>query len=183
MPGARSCKRRTSSGNRPYPNAAVNPTAIEPRSPFATRRAVPAASSARRRSAAVCPHSNVHSVRPLSCAAPRVLSCRLELLGGTRTVDLKHGEADLAVRVGPVTDEDLVMRKLGDAGWSLYGSRHYLARRPAPADPNDLSGHEVIGYGRCARWIACRKGELNTRAMRRSFSIAATAPWAMQKLH
>jgi DNA-binding transcriptional LysR family regulator len=83
----------------------------------------------------------------------------LEVLSGARPVDLKCGEADLAVRVGPVSDEDLVTRKLGEVGWSLYASKGYLARHPAPVDPSDLTGHEVIGYGAglasvpAAKWI------------------------------
>jgi DNA-binding transcriptional LysR family regulator len=70
----------------------------------------------------------------------------VEILSGARAVDLKRGEADLAIRIGPVTDEDLVMRKLCEVGWSLYASKAYLARRPAAADPTDLAGHEVIVY-------------------------------------
>jgi DNA-binding transcriptional LysR family regulator len=70
----------------------------------------------------------------------------VEILSGARAVDLRRGEADLAIRVGPVTDEDLVMRKLCDVGWSLYASKTYLARRPAAVDPADLTGHEVIVY-------------------------------------
>ena len=83
----------------------------------------------------------------------------LEFLSGARMVDLKLGEADLAVRVGRVTDEDLVARKLADVGWSLYASPGYLARHPAHADPTDLSGHEIIGYGAglssvsAAKWL------------------------------
>jgi DNA-binding transcriptional LysR family regulator len=76
-------------------------------------------------------------------AEPRIA---LELLTGARPVDLRKGEADLAIRVGPVQDEDLVARKLCDTGWSLYAAASYLARRPAPADPAELSGHDVIGY-------------------------------------
>ena len=67
----------------------------------------------------------------------------LELLTSSRPVDLKKGEADLAIRSGPVIDEDLVARRLCETGWSLYASPAYLSRRPAPADPNDLSGHDV----------------------------------------
>jgi DNA-binding transcriptional LysR family regulator len=83
----------------------------------------------------------------------------VEILSGARSADLKRGEADLAIRVGPVTDEDLVMRKLCEVGWSLYASRAYLARRPAPVDPTDLTGHEVIVYDGnlaglpAAKWI------------------------------
>jgi DNA-binding transcriptional LysR family regulator len=70
----------------------------------------------------------------------------LELLSGAHPVDLKKGEADLAVRVGPVADKELVARKLCEVGWALYASDAYLARQGAPRDPNDLSGHDVIGY-------------------------------------
>jgi DNA-binding transcriptional LysR family regulator len=70
----------------------------------------------------------------------------LELVSGARPVDLHKGEADLAVRHGPVHDPDLVAKSLGTSGWSLYGAETYLARRPAPADIDDLRGHEMIGY-------------------------------------
>lgn len=70
----------------------------------------------------------------------------LEIVGGARAVDLKRGEAHVAVRVGPIADQDLIARRLCEAGFSLYASEAYLARRPAPEDPNDLSGHEIIAY-------------------------------------
>jgi len=70
----------------------------------------------------------------------------LELLSGARPVDLKKGEADLAMRVGPLDDDELIVRKLGEMGWALYGSERYLARRPGEVDSGDLSGHELIGY-------------------------------------
>lgn len=86
----------------------------------------------------------------------------LELLSSSRPVDLKKGEAELAIRSGPVVDETLVARKLCETGWSLYASPAYLSRRPAPADLNDLSGHDVIGYDPslvgvpAAKWIEAR---------------------------
>ena len=84
---------------------------------------------------------------------------KLELLSGSQPLDLKKGEAELAIRVGPIADEDLIARKLGDAGWSLYAADAYLRRHPAPADPRQLAGHDVLGYDRRlagapgARWI------------------------------
>ena len=86
-------------------------------------------------------------------------SLSVEILSGARPVDLKRGEADLAIRIGPVTDEELIMRKLGEVGWSLYASNAYLARRPVSADPTDLTGHEAIIYDGnlaglpAAKWI------------------------------
>jgi DNA-binding transcriptional LysR family regulator len=84
----------------------------------------------------------------------------IEFLSAMRPVDLSKGEADLAIRFGPVTGENLVARKIDDIGWSLYASPDYTARRPAPADPRDLSGHDVLGFHPeysglpGAKWIA-----------------------------
>jgi len=83
----------------------------------------------------------------------------LEIVSGARPADLKRGEADAAFRVGPVTDPDLIVRKLGEAGWALYASEHYLARKPAPTDLDDLAGHDVIAAEAtlsampAARWL------------------------------
>jgi DNA-binding transcriptional LysR family regulator len=70
----------------------------------------------------------------------------LELVSGARPVDLKKGEADLAVRVGAITDKDLVSRRLGTSGSALFASAAYLKRKPAPKNPDDLTGHELIGF-------------------------------------
>lgn len=84
----------------------------------------------------------------------------LELVSGSRPVDLERGEADLAIRSGTVTDKDLVARRLCDAGFALYAAREYVARRPV--DPDDLRGHDVIGYDRSladlgtAQWLESR---------------------------
>ena len=85
----------------------------------------------------------------------------LEIVSSARRADLRKGEADLAIRVGPIDDDGLVARKLGDVGSALYGSRGYLSRRPK-VDPDDLSGHCVIAFHRslaempAAQWLARR---------------------------
>jgi DNA-binding transcriptional LysR family regulator len=82
----------------------------------------------------------------------------LELVTGARAVDLKRGEADLAIRSGPI-DHELIARPLVESGWSLYAAPAYLARHREPIDPDDLSGHEIIGFDPLladappARWL------------------------------
>jgi DNA-binding transcriptional LysR family regulator len=84
----------------------------------------------------------------------------LEIIGANRSPDLKRGEVDLAVLVKDATDKDLIRRTLGEVGWSLYASGAYLARHPAPVDPNDLSGHEIVALASdstaapAAKWLA-----------------------------
>jgi DNA-binding transcriptional LysR family regulator len=91
----------------------------------------------------------------------------LEIVSGSRPVDLKRGEADLAIRIAPATDKELVARKLCDTGWALYASDEYLSRHGAPANPDDLAGHDVIGYDPAlaavpaAQWLEPRSAKAN----------------------
>jgi DNA-binding transcriptional LysR family regulator len=86
----------------------------------------------------------------------------LEIVSSGRRVDLRKGEADLAIRVGPIDDEALIARKITDVGSALYASRAYLARTREPVDPDDLGTHAVIGFHRslsampAAEWLAAR---------------------------
>ena len=95
---------------------------------------------------------------------PRIL---LEIVSGARRVDLRQGEADLALRIGPIDDEQLIARRLADVGSALYASRAYLARHVAAIDPEDLTGHAVIGFHRAlaampaAVWLAARSARAN----------------------
>jgi DNA-binding transcriptional LysR family regulator len=83
----------------------------------------------------------------------------IELMGSSRMVDLKKGEADVAIRQGPSEDEDLVAKTIGDVQWSLYAADTYLGRHPAPVDPRELAGHDLLGFEAQlsgvpgARWI------------------------------
>lgn len=89
----------------------------------------------------------------------------LEIVSGGRPSDLRNGEADIALRVGPVDDETLVVRRVGEVGSALYGAPSYLARHRKPVDVDDLSGHAVIGFHPslaempAASWLAARTGE------------------------
>jgi DNA-binding transcriptional LysR family regulator len=89
----------------------------------------------------------------------------LEIVSGARPVDLKKGEADLAIRASTIADKDLIARKLFDSGFALYASESYLARKPAPRDPNDLAGHDIVGFDVMLSKVAAVKW-LNERAVK-----------------
>src|SRR5690242_4559879 len=57
---------------------------------------------------------------------------RIDLVAGVRTLDIARREADLAIRVARPSSPDLVCRKLGEVGFSLYASPRYLARCGIP---------------------------------------------------
>jgi len=73
-------------------------------------------------------------------------SLRVELVMDDKFLDLAKGEADLAIRHGPPTDEALVARKLADVTWGVFGSRSYIQRHGQPVCPQDLDHHSVIGF-------------------------------------
>lgn len=70
----------------------------------------------------------------------------VEVLSGNRALDLRRGEADIAIRLVDVTDPELVVRKVGSAGWALYAAPSYLERRGPPSADGDVTGHDVIGF-------------------------------------
>ena len=101
----------------------------------------------------------------------------VEILSGNRAFDLLRGEADVAVRVRPDTEPGLIAKKVGRAGWSLYASPAYLERKGAPASPDDLSGHDVVGFDKSleavpgAEWL--NQHVAGTRPVMRANSIVA----------
>lgn len=70
-------------------------------------------------------------------------------------VDLVEQGLDLAIRVGEITDQSLVARKIGMVRRITVASPDYLKARGTPRRPADLENHECIVYTRLAtgnRW-------------------------------
>ena len=58
-------------------------------------------------------------------------SIEIELITGHALADLERGDADISIRNMRPCEGDLVMRKLGDAPYAVYGSTHYVQANPA----------------------------------------------------
>jgi DNA-binding transcriptional LysR family regulator len=61
-------------------------------------------------------------------------------------VDIAAGQADVAVRLGPLPDSALTSRRLGATHKVIIASPGYLARRGTPQVPEDLLNHDCIGF-------------------------------------
>lgn len=68
----------------------------------------------------------------------------LEVDTTPRRVDLFNEPYDVAVRMGPVDEPDLVARRFMTMGRGLYASPVYLQARPAPLTPADLAEHDFV---------------------------------------
>jgi DNA-binding transcriptional LysR family regulator len=70
-------------------------------------------------------------------------------------VDLVEHGIDLAIRVGEITDQSLVARKIGIVRRVTVASPAYLKANGVPRTPDDLKRHDCIVYTRLAtgnRW-------------------------------
>ncbi|MES2038565.1 MAG: LysR family transcriptional regulator [Pseudomonadota bacterium] len=71
---------------------------------------------------------------------------RLELVSGETFVDLIEERADLAIRIGQLTDSSLHARRLGSSRIRLVAAPHYLARHGEPQTVADLAQHRLLGF-------------------------------------
>ena len=65
---------------------------------------------------------------------------------GERFVDLVREGVDCVVRAGELADTDMVVRRLGTMDEITVASPAYLARHGVPVTPEDLDGHQMIGF-------------------------------------
>ncbi|MDO9368086.1 MAG: LysR family transcriptional regulator [Sphingopyxis sp.] len=63
-----------------------------------------------------------------------------------RLVDLAAGQADVAIRFGPLADSLLTARKLGESRRVIIASPAYLARHGTPKVPEDLHAHNCLNF-------------------------------------
>ena len=71
---------------------------------------------------------------------------QVDLTVGVRSLDIARRDADLAVRFARPSASELVCRKLGEVGFSLYASRRYLARAGTPKRGQGLAGYDLITF-------------------------------------
>ena len=71
---------------------------------------------------------------------------QVDLILGVRSLDIARRDADLAVRFARPASSDLVCRKLGEVGFSLYASRRYLAKSGIPKRGLGLAGYDLITF-------------------------------------
>ncbi|HVC51193.1 MAG TPA: LysR family transcriptional regulator [Stellaceae bacterium] len=66
-------------------------------------------------------------------------------------LDLSMREADVAIRMSPPRQPDLIQRHLVSVQVHVYGSTEYLKKYGEPQRPEDLDQHRIIVYGEDAR--------------------------------
>jgi len=78
-----------------------------------------------------------------------------------RQLDLAMGEADLAIRMAPPQQPNLIQRRLLTVRFFVYAAQSYLKKAARLEKPEDLDNHRLITYGDAlsrpplpnARWL------------------------------
>jgi DNA-binding transcriptional LysR family regulator len=77
----------------------------------------------------------------------------VELVLTNRVQDLLRREADIAVRMTPPRQENLVARRIGAVELGLYARRDYLERRGTPRNLTELAEHSIIGFDQVTAYL------------------------------
>ena len=72
---------------------------------------------------------------------------KVSLLVADAELDLSMRQADVAIRVQPPRQPDLVQRHLFTGTFGVFAVRDYLQRFGTPRSAADLAGHRLISYG------------------------------------
>jgi DNA-binding transcriptional LysR family regulator len=106
---------------------------------------------------------------------------KVELVLSNRVQDLLLREADIAVRMTPPSQDQLIARPVGTIEIGLHASADYLSRCGQPQQLDELAGHTLIGYDAetpFIRSVARRMPALS----REQFSLRADSDLAQMAL-
>jgi DNA-binding transcriptional LysR family regulator len=72
---------------------------------------------------------------------------QVDLVLEDRELDLSMREADVAIRMAPPRQPELIQRHLMTVHLNAYASPAYIKRHGIPKSPEDLDNHKIIVYG------------------------------------
>jgi DNA-binding transcriptional LysR family regulator len=91
--------------------------------------------------------SGTHMLRPiLDDFLDRHVLVQARLLLLDRPVHLVDEGIDVALRIAHLPDSSLIAIRLGDVRRVVCAAPAYLARKPAPARPEDLADHDCVSF-------------------------------------
>ncbi|AMC35021.1 LysR family transcriptional regulator [Janthinobacterium sp. B9-8] len=88
-----------------------------------------------------------HLIAPLAAgfmaAYPKI---QLELIGAEAVINLIEERADVAIRIGELSDSTLNARRLGESQLRLVASPGYLQQHGSPLNEDALTAHSLLGF-------------------------------------
>ena len=120
------------------------------------------------------------ALKRLRRLAPKI---EIEVVASNALSDLRRREADIAIRHVRPEQPDLIAKLVREARAHLYAAPEYLDKAGRPATPEDLAGHDFIGFGQPDRLIAALR-EVGLNLTRHNFmagSESGVVAWELVK--
>jgi DNA-binding transcriptional LysR family regulator len=83
---------------------------------------------------------------------------RIELVMADGLLDLVALGIDLALRIAPLRDSNLIARKVGDNPRALYATPSYLAKNGIPTKVADLGDYQCLAFPQVTHWSFVNEG-------------------------
>ena len=100
----------------------------------------------RLRVSAALGHGRLAIVPLVAAFTARYPNITVDLSLGDEVVDILAGQADVAVRFGPLPDSPLTARRIGETRQVVVASPDYLQRHGTPLQPEDLAEHNCLRF-------------------------------------
>ncbi|WP_282412748.1 LysR family transcriptional regulator [Pseudomonas sp. PS01299] len=99
----------------------------------------------------------------------------IDLMLDDRNINLVEEGIDVALRMGPLSDSSLTVRKIADCRRVVLGTPAYFARHGEPSCPADLDKHQGIVYNLSggATWIFTQGSEQQTQTLTGRLRVSA----------
>jgi len=104
-------------------------------------------------STSVC-FGRLHVIPHLSGFLTEHPDLEVELVLDDRQVDLVNEGIDVALRMGPMPDSNMIARRLAEGRRLVVATPAYLQRHGAPMSPAELADHEAVLYSGRPGWTS-----------------------------
>ncbi len=98
------------------------------------------------RMATVSAFARLHVVPQLGAFMAQNPDLDIELVLHDEVPNLVEEGIDLHIHFGPVEEQGMVAKKIGDMPFGVYGAKSYLDRKGRPQTIADLANHDFIGF-------------------------------------
>lgn len=127
------------------------------------------------------PHGLSHTQLPalLSEFMTKYPEVHISLDLTNHVVDMVDEGIDIALRVGRISDSNLIVRKLRQVRFAVCAAAAYWQARGLPLHPKDLAGHDALTYslnGSASEWRFEVDGQLQNVPVRSRMEASDAAP-------
>jgi len=127
--------------------------------------------------------AEIHLMKVVSEFSKRYPDITINMMLTDRTVDIVGDGIDLALRIGNLSDSNLIARRLGEIKTVACASPKYLTKNGTPKKPDELINHQCIidtNFSENTNWSFSKNGIKSSVAVKSNLYV--NSPVAVKEL-